>query len=365
MDEVLHYFRRSQQDRWFSNGGPCATELALRLQARLGGDTECILVSSATTGLLAALRAACGEATGARRLIVTPSYTFTATGCAIHWAGFEPLFVDVDPEHWQLDAEQLADALAAHPGRIAGVLACATFGSAPPAGVRAAWRAACDDHGVPLVIDSAPGFGSVDAHGIPLGAQGDTEIFSFHATKPFAIGEGGMVATADRDLAERVRRLVNFGLEPGTRVSLEPGINAKLSELHAATGLAVLDSFDRVLAARRRLAGALATATGGCGLRFQTGAFDGTWQFFQALAPNPAGRDAALQAAAAHAVEVRTLHDPPLHRHPAFAVASRWGTLAVTDSLAARSLSLPLANALPDGAVERIADVVRQGVLAC
>jgi dTDP-4-amino-4,6-dideoxygalactose transaminase len=360
-EAVLRYFRRSEDARWFSNGGPCAAELTERLQARLGGETECVLVSNATTGLLAALRAACGTPTGRRRLVLTPSYTFTATACAIHWAGFEPLFVDVDPDHWQLDPEQVAAALAAHDGEIAGVLACAAFGSAPPPAVRQAWRSACLEHGVPLVIDSAPGFGSVDAHGLPLGGLGDTEVFSFHATKPFAIGEGGMVATADPELAERMRRLVNFGLEPGTRVSMEPGLNGKLSELHAATGLAVLDRFDAVLAGRRRLAGALATATNGCGLSFQTGAFDGTWQFFQALAPTAAARDASLAAAEDLAVEVRTLHDPPLHRHPAFAAARRFGPLPVTDKLAARSLSLPLANTLPDGAIERIADVIHRG----
>ena len=365
MDEVLRHFRRSEQARWYSNGGPCATELELRLRARLGGDTRCLLVSSATAGLLAALRASCGEPSGRRRLVITQSYTFTATACAIRWAGFEPLFVDVDADHWQLDADRLADALATRRGEVAGLLACATFGSAPPPAVRAAWRSACAEHGVPLVVDSAPGFGSVDAHGIPLGGQGDTEVFSFHATKPFAIGEGGMVATADGGLAERMRRLVNFGLEPGTRVSAEAGFNGKLSELHAATGLAVLDSFDGVLAGRRRLAGALATATSGCGLRFQGGAFDGTWQFFQALVPSARARAAALAAAQELAVEARTLHDPPLHRHPAFSAAPRHGALAVTESLAARSLSLPLANSLSGAAVTRIADVVQRGTASC
>jgi dTDP-4-amino-4,6-dideoxygalactose transaminase len=359
MEEVLAHFRRSEAAGWYSNGGPCAIELTARLEQRLGSGTHAVLVSNATMGLLAALRAACGEPTGARRLILTPSYTFTATACAIEWAGFEPLFVDVDPEHWHIDPEQLEGALDAFGGEIAGVLACATFGVAPPPAVRAAWRAASADRHVPLVIDSAPGFGSVDAHGLPLGGLGDTEVFSFHATKPFAIGEGGMVATPDPELAERMRRLVNFGLAPGTRVSDVAGINAKLSELHAATGLAVLDRFDEVLAGRRRLAGALANATTGCGLGMQTGAFDGTWQFFQALAPTAAARTAALAAARDLDVEVRTLHDPPLHRHPAFARARRYGTLAVTDDLAARSLSLPLANSLPAGAVERIAEVAR------
>jgi dTDP-4-amino-4,6-dideoxygalactose transaminase len=359
MEAVLAYFRMSEEAGWYSNGGPCALELGRRLEERLGGGTHAVLVGNATLGLMAALRAACGKPSGGRHLIVTPSYTFTATACAIEWSGFEPLFVDVDPEHWHADPEQLAGALDAFGGEIAGVLACSTFGVAPPPAVRAAWREICAERGVPLVIDSAPGFGSVDAHGLALGGVGDTEVFSFHATKPFAIGEGGMIATADAELAAELRRLVNFGLAPGTRVSDVAGLNAKLSELHAATGLAVLDRFDAVLAGRRRLAGALANATTACGLQMQAGAFDGTWQFFQALAPTTASRTAALDAARELAVEVRTLHDPALHRHPAFARARRFGTLAVTDDLAARSLSLPLANTLAPEAIARIAEVAQ------
>lgn len=354
VEEVLAYFERSRAARWFSNGGPCATELTARVEQRLGGDTSCVLVANATLGLMAALRAACGEP-GTKRLIVTPSYTFTATACAIRWAGFEPLFVDVDPRHWQLDPQQLDEALATHD--VAGVLACATFGTAPPPDFRAAWRELAATHDVPLVIDSAPGFGSLDLHGRPLGGLGDTEVFSFHATKPFAIGEGGMVATTDPELAARIGSLINFGLD-ASRISTEAGLNAKLSELHAATGLAALDRFDGVLAARRRVAGEIRRATSGCNLTLQAGSGSSTWQFFQALAPDHGTREAVLHAARDHNVEARTLHAPPLHRHPAFADAPRHGALAVTDDLAARSLSLPLANDMPASAVARVAEAV-------
>jgi dTDP-4-amino-4,6-dideoxygalactose transaminase len=243
---------------------------------------------------------------------------------------------------------------------VAGVLACATFGTAPPVAMRAAWRAACADHGLPLVIDSAPGFGAVDADGGRLGGLGDTEVFSFHATKPLAVGEGGAILTADRDVAARAERLVNFGLDPHRRTSEEAGLNAKLSELQAATALAALDALPHVLAARRRFAAALQAATAGCGLVFQRGAAGSTWQYFQALAPDEATRRSALEAARELGVEARTLHDPPLHRHPAFADAPRHGALPVTEALARRSLSLPLANALSDEELARIAAVVRR-----
>ena len=315
-------------------------------------------VANCTVGLMASLRALCGEPRGERRQVLTPSFTFTATACAIHWAGFEPVFVDVDEDAWCMDPAALDAALDAHAGAVAGVLACATFGTAPPDAARAAWRASCERHGVPLLLDSAPGFGAVDEAGVPLGGQGDTEIFSFHATKPFAIGEGGIVVSGDPAIAAEIGRIINFGLEPGSRVSAMPGLNGKMSELHAATALAMLDRFPAVLEARRELAEQLARRLGGTGVRCQRGAHRSPWQFFQVTLPEGADRGAALAAADRLGVAVRTLHDPPLHRQPAFVGCARAGALATTESLAANSLSLPLANTMPDEHLDRIAAVV-------
>jgi dTDP-4-amino-4,6-dideoxygalactose transaminase len=358
VEEVLAYFERSQKAGWYSNGGPCARTLSERLGAWLGGGTFVVPVANCTVGLMAALRAECGEPQGARREILTPSFTFTATACAIHWSGFEPVFVDVDPDAWCIDPAALEAALESRAGRVAGVLACATFGTAPPVAVRDAWRAACERHGVPLLLDSAPGFGATDEGGIALGGQGDTEIFSFHATKPFAIGEGGVVVTGDPAIAAEVGRIVNFGLEPDTRVSTMPGLNGKMSEIHAATALAMLDRFPAVLEARRALAERLARRIGKTRARCQLGAHRSPWQFFQVLLPADADRAAALAEADRLGVAVRTLHDPPLHRQPAFATCARADGLAATDALAARSLSLPLANTMPDEHLDRIAAVV-------
>ena len=231
-EAIMAYYERSRREGFYSNGGPNARLLTDRLADYVGGGAFAIPVGNATVGLMVALRAACGMASGERRLIVTPSYTFTATACAIEWAGFEPVFVDIERRGWHMDPAALEAAFERFPGQIAGVLACATFGTAPPAEQRAAWRELCDAHSVPLLIDSAPGFGSRDADGAALGGLGDTEIFSFHATKPFSVGEGGLITTADADLAARIARMVNFGLEPGTRLSTDIGMNAKLSELH-------------------------------------------------------------------------------------------------------------------------------------
>jgi dTDP-4-amino-4,6-dideoxygalactose transaminase len=211
---------------------------------------------------------------------------------------------------------------------------------------------------IPLIVDSAPGFGSRDEHGCPLGAQGDAEIFSFHATKPFAIGEGGMVTTRDTNFADRLAAMANFGFGPDREISNHFGLNAKMSEMHAAIGLAVLDRFDEVLAARRERAERMQSNLEGAGYGFQIGCRNSTWQFVPVLAPNSSVREAVLTRSRAQGIEIRSYHTP-LHTLPAFASHSAQGGLPVTVDLASRALSLPLANDLPEPAIQRIIALLR------
>jgi dTDP-4-amino-4,6-dideoxygalactose transaminase len=361
MADVQRYFALAEDERFYSNGGPCWRLLSSRLRVRLEGAPATIPVASATAGLLVALRAALGEADGRRRYVVTPSFTFTATACAIAWAGFTPLFADIEPDGWQLDPAALEAELAARPGEIAGVLACSTFGTVAEPALRSAWRAICEAHDVPLVIDSAAAFGACDTTGATAGALGDPEVFSFHATKPFAIGEGGLVTIPDPEVAQRAQRLTNFGLDDVTRVTLEIGLNAKLSELHCAVALAVLDGYDDVLARRRATAAELRARLAEHPLGYQRDSERSTMQVFPVLLRDVVQRDAALEAAEVIGVQVRTMFDPPLHRHPAFAGAAA-GDLSVTDDVASRLLALPCANTLEEWQLERIAAVAG---LAC
>jgi dTDP-4-amino-4,6-dideoxygalactose transaminase len=355
LHDVARYYALSEDARFYSNGGPCAQRLTARLSDYVGG-AGCVLVGNCTLGLMAALRALCGEPAPGRALIAVPSFTFTATACAIRWAGFEPLFVDIEPESWLLDPIALEAALDARP--VAGVLACSTFGTAPHASLRAGWRAACARAGVPLLIDSAAGFGAVDEAGLPLGSQGDTEVFSFHATKPFAIGEGGAVVSSDAEIVERIERIINFGIDPDSRLSLDAGLNAKMSEIQAAIGLAMLDRFDGVLARRRATAARLKALVARHPLTYQAGSAGSTWQVFQLLVPDADTRARAVALAEPHRIECRTMFEPPLHRHPAFASATLAGPLATTEAVAARTLSLPLANSLGPRQLRRLTDFV-------
>jgi dTDP-4-amino-4,6-dideoxygalactose transaminase len=355
VDAVAAYFSRSQEVHWFSNGGPCHALLVQRLEAMLGRQLRCVPLANATLGLMLGMRAMVERVDPRRREVLLPSFTFAATVNAVLWAGFKPVFVDVESESWHLCPEALSVALRS--GTAAAVLACSTFGTPPPQHVRDAWREAAQKEGLPLLVDSAAGFGARDEGAELLGDSGDAEVFSFHATKPFAIGEGGLFVTSDETFAVRVERLANFGFEDGV-VHRTAGFNAKLAEWPAATALAVLDGFEGIVNARRAAADDLLEALEPHGFLRQR--CDGTpaWQFVPVLAPSSADRDRAHARATAAGVELRTYFSVPLHRMPAFEDIRHAGPLETTDELAARILSLPMANDQTPAQRELIVDTL-------
>jgi dTDP-4-amino-4,6-dideoxygalactose transaminase len=337
-ERIEAYLRQSRDARWFSNGGPCWHLLRERIAERVGA--YCVPVASGTTGLLASVAAVLGERAGGEALM--PSFTFPATAQAAIWNGLRPRMLDVGPDHWHLDPAALERELARR-SEVAVVIAVSSFGTPPPAEVRTRWELACQAAGVPLVIDSAAAFGAVAEDGRPVGTGGDLEVVSFHATKPFAIGEGGAVFTRDDARRDRVEAAINFGFR-GTEVTATHGLNGKLSELHAAVGLAVLDEFDEILRARRSSATRVRDRARPT-LEWQAGAERSTWQFVPIRFEDAARREEAA-AACEGALETRVYYQP-LHQMDAFAAASTWdGPLEVTEDLAVRLLALPMANDL-------------------
>jgi dTDP-4-amino-4,6-dideoxygalactose transaminase len=358
LSEIAVHYARSEQARWFSNGGPCVRELERQCAAYLGLEHPGVAVSNATLGLMVALRACMGRPSRKRRYIAVPSFTFIATVNAIAWAGFEPLFLDIDPASWQPSPDSL-ERLSTRRKAVAGVLLCSTFGTAPSGPVRAAWRNFLRSTGMPAVVDSAAGFGAVDEDGRSLGDQGLAEVFSFHATKPFAIGEGGLVTSTSPDVLATVRSLANFGFDAKRNIPGDVGLNAKMSELHGATGLAVLGVFDQVLKNRREAALALIRALEGSGVVAQQGHPGSTFQFLPVAMPSKAARQRLLAAAPDAGIEVRVYFDPPMHRLAQFVGSPRTSDLRVTEWLSDHVVALPMANDLDAGQSERIAALVK------
>ena len=243
-DQLLPYLRRIDDARYYSNHGPLLVEFELRLASFFGlRTTQVTAASNGTTALSAALLAV--EAAPGKKCLV-PSWTFVASAAAIWAANLKPHFVDVSPATWMLDPDVLR--ARTDLDDVGAVMVVSAFGA--PVDV-AAWDRFTDETGIPVIIDAAAAFDT--AASIPTAAPGRSlMMISFHATKVFGVGEGALVLSTDDELVRRVRQICNFGVwdQPQGQIL---GYNGKLSEYHAAVGLAALDGWPERRAAIERV----------------------------------------------------------------------------------------------------------------
>jgi dTDP-4-amino-4,6-dideoxygalactose transaminase len=312
-----------------------------------------VAVSSCTAGLMLVLRAA--DLTGD---VVVPSFTFQATAHAVAWNGLRPAFADIDPETLTLSAASAARATGM---RTSAILATHTYGT--PADVDGLTEAA-QQGGVRLIFDAAHAFGARHRN-TPVGSFGDAEVFSLTPTKPVVAGEGGVVTTADEELAARIRRLRDYGKEEDYDVRVI-GLNARMSELHAAVGLASLAGLDERIRRRNELAEAYRQALGNLpGVSFPSvRAGDlSTYKDFTILVEEGAfGLEAPglAEALTAEGVETRRYYAPPVHRTVAYRAAANGARLPFTDDAARRVLTLPLWEGMTAEQVGRVGEAIER-----
>ena len=235
----LERTRRIFASRWFTNDGTLCRELETKLAKFL--DVEfCALFCNATVALQAALRAfdLDGE-------VITTPFTFPATTHAISWNGMTPVFCDVDPVTYNLDVRAVADSVGA---RTSAIMPVHVFGN--PCDV-VAFEKLGQERGLRVVYDAAHAFG-VKVEGRPIGSFGDLSVFSFHATKLFHTAEGGAITGSGYDRLHCIRSLRNFGIVD-EEVVAGVGVNGKMSEIHAAVGLGILDIVQTEIDARQIL----------------------------------------------------------------------------------------------------------------
>ena len=328
--------------------------------ARLLGVDDVVAVSSCSIGLALALRALRAERPAAeapaRTEVVVPSFIFLAAPAAIEWAGLTPVFVDVDPGHWTIDPAAVAAALGP---RTLAVLACHTFGC--PCDTDAL-ESACAAAGVPLLVDAAHGLGC-RRRGHHVGREGLAQVFSLSPTKLVCAGEGGLVATNSRTMAESLRQLREYGND-GHYDCVVPGLNGRLPEMAAALARASLARLPEVAARRAAVAAAYSHGLAGLpGISPQ--AIDSrdssSWKDYSILVdPRRFGVDRGhlRRELARIGVDTRTYYDPPCHAMPAFHRHHPAAPLPITDRLAAGSLSLPMGAHVTEGIAAEIAGVI-------
>ncbi len=338
-------------ERGILTNGPLVRQFEEEAAARTGV-AHAVAVSSCTTGLMLTMQALVPS--GGR--VLMPSFTFSATAHAAVWAGGTPAFAECGPADCLLDPGDAARRL----DGCTALVGTHVFGvPCHPERLDALGRG----RGLPVVFDAAHAFGATRS-GRPVGGFGDAEVFSLSPTKVLVAGEGGLVTTDNAELAARLRIARDYG-NPGDYDTRFVGLNARLSELHAALALESLRELDAHLACRRELVALYREGLAGVpGLSLQRidPADQSTYKDLTVIVDERqfgVGRDDLGAALRAEGIETRCYFWPPVHRQQAYRNGSE-PHLPVTDWLAARVISLPLWRDLPPSAVGAVAGVLAQ-----
>jgi dTDP-4-amino-4,6-dideoxygalactose transaminase len=352
LDRVMARLRPGYERGVLTNG-PLVRELEEAATARLGVG-HAVAVASCTSGLMLVLQAVADP----DRPVLMPSFTFSATAHAAAWMGADPRFADCGREDFQLDVDDAGARLRTGDGVVGAIVATHVFGApCHPERIEALGRSAS----VPVVFDAAHAFGATH-QGRAVGGFGSAEVFSLSPTKPLVAGEGGLVTTHDGDLAERVRFGRDYG-NPGDYDTRFAGLNARMSELHAAVALESLTELDAHLARRRRLAQRYRELLGplpGLAVQRVDPAAESTYKDLTVVVDESrfgVARDDVVASLAAEGIDTRRYFWPPVHRQRAYRVLPP-AELPATDWLAARVISLPLWRDLTDGDIEAIGTVM-------
>jgi len=341
--------------------GPRVAEFEEAFASAIGVG-HAVALSSCTTALHLALVVA---GIGPGDEVVVPSLSFIATANAARYVGAVPVFADVDEVTQNLTSVTVEPCLT--PRTRAVILV-------DQAGVPAdldAMHDLCGPRGITVVEDAACAVGSVYRGG-PVGAGANLATFSFHPRKLLTTGEGGMLVTPDPDVAARLRRLREHGMDlsaaarhasrqPVIEHYMELGFNFRMTDIQAAVGLVQLGKLDRLIARRRLLAQRYQQLLGGIpGVRTITDPSYGTtnYQSFWVLLPDdfPVSRDELLQQLAQAGVSARR-GIMAAHLEPACESFTQ-DPLPVTERLTAQTLILPLFHELTESEQDIVVSVI-------
>ncbi len=339
IDRYLDSIYKSQQ---VTNNGPLLRELTVRLREYLDVD-YLLLVANGTLALQLALRL-CGE----RQNVATTPFSFPATSSSIAWHGGAPVYVDIEKGSFNLSTEKLEEMLT---DDIGVILPTHVFGN--PCDVLKLTELG-NSHSIPIVFDAAHAFG-VRVYDKSILSFGDISILSFHATKLFHTLEGGALAFKDQREYEKAKRLINFGFDGAGQVQ-DVGINAKMNEVEAAFGLAVLDDIDMIMGQLKDAAGVYESLLHSDLTR-------------QTLHPDCTPNHSYLPICFPHERQleesVRRLNDQDIFPRRYFspsldtiAVFNGRRDCNVSQDISARVLCLPMYVGLPHGDISRICELV-------
>lgn len=347
--KVTAYLDRIYSTAHLTNNGPLLRELQERLEDYLGVE-NLLLVSSGTAALQVAYQAL--NLTG--NTITTP-YTFVATASSQKWMGLSPLFSDIDEKTFNLCPDS------AHRMMTESVSALVPTHLYGNACYVEDFESLAERHQVKVVYDAAHAFG-VKYKGKSLLSWGDASVLSLHATKLFHTVEGGAVVFKSSDTYEQAKDIINFGISVSDGSIGHVGINAKMSEIHAATGLAMLDDINHVIERRVAIYEQYKDALSGC-VEFQEMHENATLNGAYAPLLFDSGETRARVQAhlMKNNVGVRHYFSPSLNQLACLCDGHEYD-LPVAENISDRVLCIPLYYDLQQKEVLQVIDQVRRAV---
>ncbi|RLC61525.1 MAG: aminotransferase DegT [Chloroflexi bacterium] len=327
--------------------GPRVRRLEERF-AQVCGTRYAVATSSGTTALHIALLA---HGIGPGDEVITTPFTFIATVNSILFVGAKPVFVDIEEETFNINPALIEAAVTP---RTRAIIPVHLYGH--PCEMDAVMEIA-RRHDLIVIEDAAQAVGAT-YKGRPVGSFG-TGCFSLYATKNVMSGEGGMITTDDEALAERGRMLRNHGMRRRYHYEFL-GYNFRMSDLHAAIGLAQMDRLEEFTARRRKNAAYLsAHITGVITPRVREGC-EHVWHQYTVRVGSGRDRDAAVRRLNEAGVGTGIFYPLPAHRYDYIRAVVGDVHLPVAERLAREVLSLPVHPGLSQADLERIVEAVNR-----
>ena len=314
--------------------GPMVTKFEEAF-AKFVNAKHAIAVNSGTAALHLALL---GTGVKAGTEVILPSFTFVATAEIVVMAGAKPVFVDIDPETYDISPKKIEKAITK---KTKAIIPVDLYGL--PADMKPI-REIADKHGLLVIEDSCQAHGATYG-GKPVGAFADAACWSFFASKNMTTGEGGMVTTNNDEMAENMRVIRSHG-EKEKYKSTMLGHNYRMPEIEAAIGYEQLKKLPKFLAHRRRNAKRLTTVLGKAGklqLPREPKGYQHSWYLYtvRMKGANAKKRDKVAEELRGKGIGVGVYYVNPIHQMPYYRRFGRY-RLPETEKTAKQVLSLPV-----------------------
>jgi perosamine synthetase len=350
-DAELRYVSECILTGWVSSAGKFVT----RFEEQFSEFCETKFAVSSSSGTTALHLSLLALGIGPGDEVIVPSFTFISTANAVTFTGAKPVFVDSEPNTWNINPLEIKKAITA---KTKAIIPVHLYGH--PANMDTILDIALE-YNLAVVEDAAEAHGAL-YKGKKVGSLGDMGMFSFYGNKIITTGEGGMIVTNNKNLAEKMRVLRDHGMDPKRRYWHSVlGYNYRMTNIQAALGVAQMEKIDQIVEQKRENA-----ALYGNGLQNIPGitlppeaawAKNIYWLYSILIDEEEFGMSSKElgEQLKKRGIETRPLF-PPLHQQPIYNTGQN---LPVCEGLSRRGLSLPSSTTLNGDEIEKITNEIR------